>query len=149
MTDAAHLLAAFREAGVTVALNTTGDGLKLRAAIEPSADLLAQIRAAKPALLAHLASQRQTVARRPYPDWALIGAQPGHCGSCARWREDADWGPFMGHCAAPTAAYWPEAVPLAIHAGHACIANGRYRFQRRIGDNQLASQAPHPRLRMI
>ena len=120
MTGAAELLVTLEAAGVLVSLNASGDVLKLNAATPPPAALLAQIRAAKPELLKYLAAQRQTVVQRTYPDWALIGAQIGHCGSCARFIPSPNWGPLMGQCGAPVRAWWPETSPLSIHMGHIC-----------------------------
>ena len=133
MSGAAELLVTLEVAGVMVTLNASEDGLKLNAATPPPAELLAQIRAAKTELLEYLAAQRQTVAQKTYPDWALIGAQTGHCGSCARWTQAADWGPFMGLCAAPSAAFWPESAPLAIHAGHRCAVTTGTGYRAKIG----------------
>ena len=113
---------------MTVSLNASMDGLRLSAAEPPSAELLAEIRAAKPDLLEALKGMRkaQTRTQRPFPDWSAIGSQHDHCGSCVRWEPSPTWGVFMGLCQAPADAFWPEAVPLAIHAGHRCIAKNGY-----------------------
>ena len=137
MTDAVHLLARFRAVGVTVALNATGDGLKLRAATEPSADLLTQIRAAKTDLLGYLAAQQQKEARKTYPDWAAIGAQFGHCGGCAHWQPTPERGPLFGDCTAPINAFWPDAAPTEIHVGHHCVASTRHVYRRKVDSNQI------------
>jgi hypothetical protein len=59
----------------------------------------------------------------PCPDWGVIGAQPGHCGSCARAVDAAsEWGEFMLICGCEPVAWWPTSPPLAVHIGSQCGA---------------------------
>lgn len=58
----------------------------------------------------------------PLPDWGQTGAQPGHCGSCARFELAPEWGALMGTCGCPPGAWPGNLPPLAIHAGHRCAA---------------------------
>lgn len=51
VSGAVELLASLEAAGVRVMLNAAGDGLKVKANSQPPAALLAQIQAARPALL--------------------------------------------------------------------------------------------------
>ncbi|WP_034384715.1 hypothetical protein [Deinococcus sp. YIM 77859] len=167
--SAASLFAALEAAGARLALSEDGEGLTLSGKRPPAA-LLEAVRAERAALLAHLrgaakeeaapapASSSPDVApwaalppaqeRRgpPRPDWGALSARPGHCGSCARWEEAPDWGPLMGVCGCPPAA-WPGGLPpLAIHAGHRCAA---YREEgEEVGRGYRAKgQAPAPRPR--
>ena len=83
-------------------------------------------------------------------DVAALSALPGRCGSCARWEEAPDWGPHMGTCGCPPAA-WPGGLPpLAIHAGHRCAA---YREEgEEVGRGYRAkgqASAPRPRPRQV
>lgn len=55
-------------------------------------------------------------------DLASLAAQPGHCGSCARWKVAPDWGEDMGECGCPPGAWPGNLPPLALHAGHRCAA---------------------------
>ena len=68
MSGAAELLVTLEAAGVMVSLNASGDGLKLSAATLPPAELLAQIRAAKPALLQALQPTGNTSPLAPLPE---------------------------------------------------------------------------------
>lgn len=130
MATGAELMATFEAAGVTVVLNATGDGLRLHASSEPPAELIEQIREVRSVLLDFLTAQAAPVDSKTYPDWAAIGAQAGYCGSCARWRADVEWGPFMGVCHAPAEAFRPEAPPLAIHVGHRCVVKKGWGYQK-------------------
>ena len=134
MSGAAELLVTLEAAGVLVSLNTSGDGLKLSAATQPPAELLAQIRAAKPALL--------EVLRGVPPAHTLPAVNPRTCGSCARWAALPAPLAHMGLCSAGRAAHgWYDGNPVApveIHAAHACAANSGKGFRVR------ASSSPHP-----
>lgn len=86
----------------------------------------------------------------PLPDWGQIAAQPGHCGSCARWQVAPEWGALMGTCGCPPGAWPGNLPPLALHAGHRCAAYreegqavGRgYRVK---GDGKRYAPRPAPR----
>ncbi len=58
-------------------------------------------------------------------DLRVIGQQPGHCGSCARWTP-GPWVPWMGECDAGWAAhglpYGTPPGPVEMQAGHHCTA---------------------------
>ncbi|WP_034386001.1 hypothetical protein [Deinococcus sp. YIM 77859] len=161
------LLTALEDAGVTVALSPAGDGLALSGRGRPPAELLEAVRAAKPALLEALRSPAKeeaapassspptvapwedlppvpTKAGPPRPDWARVAAQPGHCGSCARFELAPEWGALMGTCGCPPEAWPGNLAPLAIHAGHRCAA---YREEGQdVGQGYRAKRlAPSPR----
>jgi hypothetical protein len=142
--DVRGLLMALEAAGVRLTLNAAGDGLTLSGKGRPPAQLLEAVRACKPALLGALRpvkadpppslpspedrpavgplSDSERGRARPLPDWGAIAAQPGHCGSCARWELAPDWGAFMGTCGCPPGAWPGNLPPHAIHAGHRCAA---------------------------
>ncbi len=150
MTRAAvlDLLAKLEAAGVRLALNESGDGLRVYGEGRPRPEVMEEVRTLKPALLAHFqggeeesqspapdlspspgAGESVTTcpeARRPaapLPDWEAISAQPGRCGSCARAVDvSEEWGRYMVRCSAPQGAWWPSAPPLAIHVGALCGA---------------------------
>ena len=122
MSGAAELLVTLEAAGVMVSLNALRDGLKLNAATQPPAELLAQIRAAKPALLEVLRGvpSGQTL--------STAGTLTHTCGTCARWEALAPPLAHMGLCSAGRAAHgWYDGNPVApveIQAGHGCAAHG-------------------------
>ena len=108
-----------------VSLNASGDGLKLRAATQPPAELLTQIRAAKPALLEALKSMS--------PVHTLPAVAPRTCGSCACWSALSAPLVHMGLCAVGRRAHgWLDGNPVApveIQAGHGCAAHGGKSWQ--------------------
>ena len=103
-------------------------------------DLGAAIKAQKAALL--LALQGQAVAFGTCSDWVMIGAQPGHCGSCALWKANPEE-LFMGVCHARADAFWPEPAPLFIHIGHGCVANKGKGYTLKQADTQPPSDPLH------
>ena len=128
--------------GVNLALTAEGK-LKPTADQQPPAEVIEGIRAHRAALVRRLERGQRADGRL---DVARLSALPGHCGSCARWEEAPDWGPLMGVCGCPPAA-WPGGLPpLAIHAGHRCAA---YREEgEEVGRGYRAKgQAPAPRPR--
>lgn len=128
--------------GVTLAVSEAGK-LRPSAAAPPPRELIEAMREHRAALLRQVQEGRLSDGRL---DVARLAAAPGHCGSCARWEEAPDWGPLMGVCGCPPAA-WPGGLPpLAIHAGHRCAA---YREEgEEVGRGYRAKgQAPAPRPR--
>ena len=105
--------------GVSVTVRPGGK-LRLEPASLVPADLLHEIRAAKPALLKVL---RGAPTR---PDPLEVGQQQGHCGSCARWSAPPQ--AHMGLCSAGKRAHgWLDGnptLPVELQAGHGCMANG-------------------------
>ena len=122
MSGAAELLVTLEAAGVMVSLNASGDGLKLSAVTPPPAELLAQIRAAKPALLEVLRGVTST------HTLSVADTLAQTCGSCARWAALPAPMAHMGKCSAGKRAHgWLDgnpALPVEIQAGHGCMANG-------------------------
>ncbi|MEF2278783.1 hypothetical protein V3W47_10780 [Deinococcus sp. YIM 134068] len=104
-----------------------GEGGRLRydAAPSLSAEVLDAMRTHKAALLAGL--------RSPRPEWEQIGAQPGHCGSCARWTPTPY--PLEGECSAGRRAHgWYDgnpSAPVLIHPGHRCAADSGQGYRAR------------------
>ena len=140
MSGAAELLATLEAAGVMVSLNALGDGLKLSAATPPPAELLAQIRAAKPALLEVLRGvpSGQTL--------STAGTLTHTCGTCARWEALAPPLAHMGLCSAGRAAHgWHDGNPAAhveIHAAHSCTAWEGQGFRARAGGRRYGPRPP-------
>ena len=66
------------------------------------------------------------------PDWQAVAAQPGHCGSCARWAPFPDWGRYLGTCGAPFGDWWPGNPPLAIHEAHRCAARAGQAYRLKV-----------------
>lgn len=98
--------------------------------------------AAKGPLLATAADVEEVrrLSPSPLPDWEAIGAQWGHCGSCARASDASEeWGALMVTCDLPAHAFEAGLKPLALHIGHRCAAyvsegekvGGGYRPKRR------------------
>jgi hypothetical protein len=80
------------------------------------------------------------------PDWATLGSQPGHCGSCARWEDAPDWGPLMGECMAGRRAHgWPDgnpSAPVVIHLGHRCAAHDGTAYRSKTGGKRGGPRLP-------
>ncbi|UQN07406.1 hypothetical protein [Deinococcus sp. QL22] len=80
------------------------------------------------------------------PDWATLGGQPGHCGSCTRWGDAPDWGPLMGECMAGRRAHgWPDgnpSAPVVIHMGHRCAAYDGTAYRSKTGGKRGGSRLP-------
>ena len=89
----------------------------------PSPELLSEVRAAKPELLALLSLAKE---ERPTPgsEWAVLAQQPGHCGSCQHWTAAPEWGPHLGECELGRKLHgWLDGhphAPVIIQAAHAC-----------------------------
>jgi len=82
----------------------------------------------------------------PRPDWAALGSQPGHCGSCTRWEDAPDWGPLMGECMAGRRAHgWPDgnpSAPVVIHMGHRCAAHDGTAYRSKTGGKRGGPRLP-------
>lgn len=135
MTAALDLLARLESAGVKLALSESGEGLRVYGEGRPQPEVMAEVRAQKPALLAYLRGEdvgqpaplssspvKGAHKVRPLPDWEAIIQEAGRCGSCARASDAPEWGPLMVFCSCPDVAFWPDRAPIAIHKGHGCMA---------------------------
>ena len=133
----ARLLARLEAEGVQVLLNAAGDGVRLKAAGPPSAEVVRLARTHRAALLEHLApAKAEDVPRAERPQVAVrssfagqldnLALTPGHCGVCARWEAMPAPLAHLGECSAGRRAHgWqdgPDRQPVEIHAAHACTA---------------------------
>lgn len=120
--------------GLGVQVSRTAEGnLRLEPASLVPAELKAELRAQKAEVLEALSTPAEVVGQGDNlptptipPDPFTVGAQPGHCASCAHWTPD---GPpaFLGCCALGWVAHFPvEAwrgrAPIYTTAHHACAA---------------------------
>lgn len=143
------LLEVLEAAGVRIVVAVGGNTLELSGKL-PRPQLLAQVRASKAALLEILTPAKEERPRpSSSPDWEVIGQQPGHCASCARWEAAPDWGPFMGLCSAGRQAHgwWDgdSSAPVPIHGAHGCAAyDGKGYRARGTGKRYAPASLPSP-----
>lgn len=117
--------------GVTLAL-TPERQVRAHARQQPPAELIEAMRERRAPLLRQVEWGQFSDGRL---DVATLSAQPGHCGSCARWTPTGY--PLEGECSAGRRAHgWFDGVPTApvlTHPGSPCQAlEGRaYKARRK------------------
>lgn len=71
------------------------------------------------------------------PAWQVLAQQPGHCGSCARWKAHPAPSEHIGMCSAGRRAcgdmVGAPLAPIEIQAGHACLVYGNQGYRKRSG----------------